>query len=48
MLYIGDMMRFIKKISFVNAILPKIGIRYKIINGKVIIMGFYKRIKFKN
>ena len=41
-------MKLIKKNYFVNVVLSKIGIKYKIVNGKIKITGIYERIKFEN
>ena len=38
-------MRLIRKQFFVNVILPKIGISYKVVNERIKITGFYKMIK---
>ena len=38
-------MRLIRKLSFLNVILPKIGISYKVVNDRIKITGFYKMIK---
>ena len=38
-------MRLIRKQFFLNVILPKIGISYKVVNDRIKISGFYKMIK---
>ena len=38
-------MRLIRKQFFLNVILPKIGISYKVVNERIKITGFYKMIK---
>ena len=38
-------MRLIRKQFFLNVILPKIGISYKVVNDRIKITGFYKMIK---
>lgn len=39
-------MRLIKANSFLKIFLPKLAITYKIINGKIIINDFYKKVNF--